>query len=123
MPVEHGSVTFNAAAIATAASAALPPALRTESPISVASGCDDAETPWIAYTSDLRDVNGSVFAIMIVVCRSMDVAVALVFVCLLSYMFICELRTTCKGGSLSQVQQILSAVGLDGTPTSHRLNE
>ena len=38
MPAENGSVSPSAAAVATAASTALPPCLRTFSPILVASG-------------------------------------------------------------------------------------
>lgn len=52
----YGSVTFNAAAMATAASAALPPAFKMERPISVANGCDDAATPCVEYTALRREL-------------------------------------------------------------------
>ncbi len=47
MPVEHGSVTFNAAAIATAASAALPPRRRTSAPTRDAATCELVTIPLI----------------------------------------------------------------------------
>ena len=50
-PVEHGSVTFSAAATATAASAAFPPFSRIETPALTASG-------WLAATHPLRDKTG-----------------------------------------------------------------
>jgi len=58
-PVEHGSVTLSAAAIATAASAALPPLRSILSPISDARGCDEAATPCVHTTFDRRDTNGN----------------------------------------------------------------
>jgi hypothetical protein len=42
MPVEVGSVTLRAAAVATAASAALPPAWRISSPAATARGWEDS---------------------------------------------------------------------------------
>ena len=45
MPVDVGSVTLSAAAVATAASAALPPAARTSRPAATASGCEVATMP------------------------------------------------------------------------------
>jgi hypothetical protein len=58
-PVEHGSVTLSAAAMATAASAALPPLRSILSPISDARGCDEAATPCVHTTFDRRDTNGN----------------------------------------------------------------
>ncbi len=52
MPVMFGSVTLRAAAIAMAASAALPPRFRTSSPICDASGWLDATMPWVERTTD-----------------------------------------------------------------------
>mmetsp|Transcript_2766 Transcript_2766/g.6482 ORF Transcript_2766/g.6482 Transcript_2766/m.6482 type:complete len:106 (+) Transcript_2766:1459-1776(+) len=54
-PVEQGSVTLSAAAIAIAASTALPPSLNTWRPTELASGCELATMPWRAYTADLRE--------------------------------------------------------------------
>lgn len=42
--------------MATAASAALPPAFKMERPISVANGCDDAATPCVEYTALRREL-------------------------------------------------------------------
>ena len=50
--MEHGSVTFRAAATATAASAALPPLFRTETPISAASGWLHATQPCLQSTGE-----------------------------------------------------------------------
>jgi hypothetical protein len=47
------STTFSAAAIATAASTALPPALRMPRPTSDASGCDEHTTPLVPTRSQL----------------------------------------------------------------------
>ena len=60
-PVLHGSVTARAAAIATAASAALPPCRRMRNPASLANGCDDATIPLVAINGERRDggKNGS----------------------------------------------------------------
>lgn len=47
MPVHDGSVTLRAAAVATAASAALPPSARISSPAWVASGWLEATMPLV----------------------------------------------------------------------------
>ena len=48
MPVEHGSVTLRAAAVATAASAAFPPDWRIRRPAMEARGWLEATMPWVA---------------------------------------------------------------------------
>lgn len=78
IPQELGSVTLSAAEVATAASAelfcvklngncvrflaqfspALPPFLRISKPASVARGWDEATTPFVPKTTDLRLENG-----------------------------------------------------------------
>jgi hypothetical protein len=50
--VQQGSVTLRAAATATAASAALPPACRIRRPAWVASGCEQATMPLVEYTGE-----------------------------------------------------------------------
>lgn len=55
MPVEHGSVTFSAAAMATQASTQLPPERNTRKPTSDANGCDDATAPCSDSTGERRD--------------------------------------------------------------------
>lgn len=57
MPVEHGSVTLRAAATATAASAALPPALSTLRPASAARGWLHATQPCWHSTGERREEN------------------------------------------------------------------
>jgi len=52
VPVEPGSVTPSAAAIATAASAALPPACRMRKPASAASCWLQATMPRVPYTGE-----------------------------------------------------------------------
>ena len=52
----HGSVTLRAAATATAASAAFPPAFRTRTPISVARGWLEATAPCSETTGERREV-------------------------------------------------------------------
>ena len=54
----HGSVTLRAAATATAASAAFPPAFRTRTPISVARGWLEATAPLSETTGERREVKG-----------------------------------------------------------------
>lgn len=56
-PVEHGSQTASAAAVAMAASTALPPALRMDRPASAARGCEHETIPRVASTGERRDVN------------------------------------------------------------------
>jgi hypothetical protein len=50
----HGCWTFNAAAIATQASAAFPPDSRTRDPIVEVIGSLDTHTPFLLNTGDLR---------------------------------------------------------------------
>src|SRR5882724_1564242 len=50
MPVDSGSITPNSAQAATAASAAVPPALSTSIPTSAACGCDVATIAFWAWT-------------------------------------------------------------------------
>ena len=52
MPVMFGSVTLSAAAIAIAASTALPPRLSTSRPICDASGWLDATIPFVERTTE-----------------------------------------------------------------------
>jgi hypothetical protein len=52
MPVIIGSVTLSTAAIATAASTALPPRLRISSPVKEASGWLEATMPFCARTTE-----------------------------------------------------------------------
>ena len=58
MPVEVGSVTFKAAATATAASAALPPRERISMPAAAASGCEAANEGLHAEQFELDLVDG-----------------------------------------------------------------
>src|SRR5215831_1510898 len=51
-PTIIGSTTFRTAAVATAASIALPPCMRTRSPACAASGWLATTIPWGAITSD-----------------------------------------------------------------------
>ena len=55
MPVEPGSTTASAAAVATAASAALPPDCSTAIPAIVASGWLEATTPLVDRIGERRD--------------------------------------------------------------------
>ena len=55
MPVEPGWTTANAAAVATAASAALPPDCSTAIPAIVASGWLEATTPLVDRIGERRD--------------------------------------------------------------------
>ncbi len=57
MPVLVGSVTLRAAAVATAASAALPPSWRTPTPAMEARGWLLATMPWVPYTGERRELN------------------------------------------------------------------
>ena len=52
MPVMFGSVTLSTAAIAMAASTALPPRFRMSRPTCDASGWLVATMPWLARTTD-----------------------------------------------------------------------
>src|SRR6187549_1415402 len=52
MPVMFGSVTFSTAAIAIAASTALPPRLSTSRPVCDASGWLEATIAWLARAAD-----------------------------------------------------------------------
>src|SRR5512143_373834 len=55
IPVEVGSLTFSAAATATAASAALPPRDRISIPAATASGCEAATIPPRQRTGERRE--------------------------------------------------------------------
>ena len=57
MPVEWGSTTASAAAVAIAASTAFPPSIITLRPAMAASGWLVATIPFRAITFDLRDAN------------------------------------------------------------------
>lgn len=56
IPVEVGWSTLRAAAIATAASAALPPSCSILTPIVLASGCDEEAIPDNECTGDLLEL-------------------------------------------------------------------
>ncbi len=57
MPVLPGSVIFNPAATATAASAQLPPLRRTQRPHCEASGCVEDTMPFVLWTTERREGN------------------------------------------------------------------
>jgi hypothetical protein len=57
MPVLHGSVTFSAAAIATLASAALPPECKILAPISDTKAFELAATPCKEITGERLEMN------------------------------------------------------------------
>ena len=63
MPVLVGSHTFSAAATATAASKALPPARRMRRPASEARVCEDATMPRVAIVGPRRPLNSIAVAL------------------------------------------------------------
>ena len=58
MPVEHGSVTLSAAAIATHASTHVPPERRIDRPIEVANGWLVEAIPERLWIDERREVKG-----------------------------------------------------------------
>ena len=61
-PVDIGSTTFNVAAVATAASTALPPSMRTLRPAMAARGWLVATMPWVAWIVERRELKNMAMA-------------------------------------------------------------
>jgi len=59
MPIDIGSTTPKTAAVATAASMALPPFMRMRTPARVASGWLEATMPFLATTENSGDIIAS----------------------------------------------------------------